>query len=229
MFDKKEAVFLLVAALVLGYAISFKGITWTGWIIAAGLALLMLFIHHLGQKMTALFYDCSAETNLWTIRQFWLAKKSHFGFEFPMWFATPIFLMLFSFGYVKWLAVTTFEPSPLPSRIKRVYSELTEWDIAMIAVGGLFFNAVAAVISKALGYDSFAMLNLYFILFNLAPISKLDGGKVFFGSPMLWIFCVVFALMLLLLLETASLATLILAAIAVALAAVVIYYISMNS
>ncbi|MEM2956177.1 MAG: hypothetical protein QW041_01195 [Candidatus Pacearchaeota archaeon] len=229
MFNKKEAISILLAAIVIGYTISFKTITWLGWISAAGLALIVLFVHHIGQKLTALFYDCSIEVNLWTVKQFWLAKKSYFKFNFPLWVVLPVLLVIFTFGFVKWLALTTFEAIPLPSRVRRKYAELTEWDLALITVGGLFFNALLAVISQIFGWNNFAMLNLYFILFNLIPISKLDGGKIFFGSIMLWIFSLVLTIVLILLLGTVSPITTIISAVLIAIIAVILFYISMHT
>ena len=229
MFNRKEAFSLILAALVMGYIIAFKSLGWIAWLSMAGLALIILFVHHLGQKFTALFYDCSTEARLWTVRQFYLAKSSHFKFDFPMWVILPVFAVIFTFGKITWLALTTFEACPLPARVRRTYAELTEFDLAMIALGGLFFNAVLALISQALGYNDFAMLNLYFVLFNLIPISTLDGGKIFFGSVMLWVFSIVFGVVLLLLLGTVSMIGTVAAALILAIAAVVMYYVSMKT
>jgi Zn-dependent protease len=228
MFKAKEAFSIILAALVIGYLISFKALSWQTFASGAGLALLMLFIHHLGQKFTALFYDCSTESRLWTVKQFSFAKSAHFRFDFPMWAMLPVFAVIFSFGLIKWLAVTTFEACPLPARVHRKYAELTEFDLGLIAVGGLFFNALLAIISQAFGYNEFAMLNLYFILFNLIPVSTLDGGKIFFGSVMLWVFSAVFAVIMIILLGNVSVLATIAAAIALAIAAVVIYYVAIR-
>lgn len=229
MFNKKEVLSILLAAFVLGYVLAFKTLTWLSWLSMAGLALITLLVHHFGQKITALFYDCSTESNLWTVRQFSFGKSNHFKFDFPMWVAFPVFLVIFTLGAVKWLAVTTFEAVPLPARIHRKYAELTDWDLALIAAGGLFFNALLAVIAQFAGWNAFALLNVYFIIFNLIPFSTLDGGKIFFGSVMLWIFCAVFAGMMLLLIENISILATIGAAVIVAIAAVVIFYVSMKS
>jgi len=230
MFNKKEVISILIAGLVLGYILSFKTLTWMSWLIMACLALIVLFIHHLGQKFTALFYDCSTESSLWTVRQYSFKKSGHFRFDFPMWAALPIFLVWLTSiaaSPLKWLAITTFEAAPLPSRVHRKYAELTDWDLALIAAGGLFFNAVLAIISQLLGWNSFAMLNIYFIIFNLIPFSNLDGGKIFFGSVMLWIFCIVFSITLLFLLGSSMLANIIATAV-IAFIAVILYYVSMN-
>jgi Zn-dependent protease len=228
MFNKKELISLLIASLVLGYVSSYKSLTWLGWVSMAGLALIVLFVHHFGQKITALFYDCSTEAKLWTVRQFSFGKSSHFKFDFPMWAAFPVFLVIFTLGGLKWLALTTFEAVPLPARIHRKYAELTDWDLALIAAGGLFFNALLAVIAHLLGFDMFAMLNLFFVMFNLIPFSNLDGGKIFFGSVMLWVFCSVFTAILWLLLGHISLITNIAAALVIAVVAVILYYINMK-
>ena len=231
MLNKKEIISILIATLVLGYILSFKGFTWLSWLTMAGLALIILFVHHMGQKFTALFYDCSTETSLWTIRQYTFKKSGHFRFDFPMWAVLPLFLVWLTsiaISPLKWLALTTFEATPLPSRVQRKYAELTDWDLALISAGGLFFNALLAVISQSFGWNSFALLNIYFIIFNLVPFSTLDGGKIFFGSPMLWIFCSVFTAILLVLLESTSLITNVISAIILAFVAVILYYVSMN-
>jgi len=231
MFNRKELVSLLIAALVIGYVYALQNLSLLGFLAMAGLALIMIFIHVLGQKFTALFYDCSTESSLWTIRQFWLKKGGHFKFDFPAGVILPVFLAILTLPFIviKWLALTTFEAVPLPSRVQRKYAELTEFDLALIAVGGLFFNAILAVISQAFGWNDFAMMNLYFIAFNLLPISTLDGSKIFFGSVMLWIFSVVFAALMLILIGNVSVITTIIAAVILAFAAVVLYYTSMNS
>ena len=226
MFNKKEVFSLLIAALVIGYLYSLNEISWMGWLSMAGLALAILFIHHLGQKLASLFYDCTSELHLWTVRQFGLRQWQHFRFDFPFWFIVPAVLAVITFPFtlVKWLAVTTFEATPLPSRIRRRYAEITEWHLALIATGGLFMNAILALVSQIAGWNDFAMLNLYFILFNLVPLSKLDGSKIFFGSPMLWIFAVVFTLAMIIFLGTISPIATIVAAVFIAIAAVILYY-----
>ena len=228
MFNRKELVSLLIAALVIGYVYALQNLSLLGFLAMAGLALIMLFIHHLGQKFTALFYDCSIEFRLWTIRQFWLKKGGHFKFDFPAGVIIPVFLAILTLPFivVKWLSLTTFDAIPLPARVQRKYAELTEFDLALIAVGGLFFNAVLAVISQAFGWNDFAMMNLCFIAFNLLPISTLDGSKIFFGSVMLWVFSVVFTAIMLILIGNASVITTIIAAVILAFAAVVLYYVS---
>jgi len=226
MPDKKEMIFIIIAALVIGYVSSFKEITWIYWLSMSGLALIMLFVHHIGQKITAFFYDCSVEIRPWTIKQFGFARNWHFKFDFPMWFVLPISFILLTFGSIKWLALTTFESAPLPGRARRKYAELTDWHIALMAAGGFFFNALLAVVCHICGWNDFAMLNIYFMLFNIIPISNLDGSKMFFGSPMLWTFSFAFILILLLLLGTASLLTTIFAAVAIAIAALVLFYLN---
>lgn len=226
MFDKKEMGFLVLASLVLGYVLSFKNLDlfWKAWLTMAGLAFIMLFFHHLGQKLTALFYDCSTETQLWTFRQFGFSNASKFNFAFPGWLIFPILLIILTFGAVKWLVVTTFDAAPLRSRIQRKFADLTEWHLALIALGGLVTNAVIAIVSQIMGYNTFAMLNMYFILYNLLPISVLDGSKIFFGSPMLWAFCVVFSSILAALMFSTSLITTLIAAFIIGICTVVYFY-----
>jgi len=224
MFKWKEIASLAIAALTLGYLLSFIGISWISWLSMSGLAFIMLFVHHMGQKLSAWFYDCSAEIDLWTVKQIGFAKSHHFPFYFPMWLALPVLLIITTLGYAKWLAITIFDAAPLPSRIERRFTELTEWHLALIAVGGLMFNTILAIISSSLGFQQFAMLNLTFIIFNLIPFSTFDGNKIFFGSPMLWIFCLIFTVVMMLLIGSVSIAGTIAASVMTGLAAVLLYY-----
>lgn len=231
MFDKKEMIFLVIASITLGYLLAFTNtanfsITWLSM---AGLALIILFFHHLGQKLTALFYDCSTETQLWTVKQFGFSKSSKFPFPFPAWLSFPIILMLITFGKLKWFAVTIFDAAPLASRVQRRFADLTEWHLALIAFGGMAFNLLIAMVSQLLGYNDFAMLNMYFILFNLIPFSTLDGSKIFFGSPFLWVFATVFSVIVILLLGSTSLLTTLIAAGLIGIGIVTYYYVTLNS
>ncbi len=231
MFSKKEWVFLAIASLTIGYILSFNQteVFWKVWMSMSGLALLMLFVHHIGQKLSALFYDCSTEMQLWSVRQYGFKGSANWAFPFPTWLAFPVLIIILTFGKLKWLAVTTFDAVPLQSRIRRRFAELTEWHLALISLGGIVASFILALVSHLLGYNSFAMLNLYFALFNLIPFSTLDGSKIFFGSVMLWLFTVVFNVTLLLLLGNVSFVTTIIAAFIVGVSAIVYYYYTIYS
>jgi len=223
-FSKNEVVVLAIASLTLGYVLAFNQLTWLSWLLFSGTALLIVLIHHTGAKLSASLLDCSIETHLWTAKQFWIGPRSKFKKPFPFWLFIPLILVWLSFGFIKWLGIITFEIIPLPSRIKMRWKELTEWHVALIAAGSLALNIIAAIISKVLGFDSFAAFNLMFVLFSLPPIGSLDGGKIFFGSRLLWIFMVVLSVVMYLLIHAASMTFTIFSAVIMALFALFLFY-----
>jgi hypothetical protein len=223
-FSKNEVIALIVASLVIGYVLAFKQFSWILWASYVGMAALIVLTHHIGCKVSASLFDCSVETQLWTMKQFALITKAHFKKPFPIWLFVPLILVWLSFGFITWIGILTFNIIPLPSRVKMRWRELTEWHIALVAVGGLFFNIILAVISKSLGFDSFAYYNLLFVFFSLVPIGQLSGAKIFFGSIFLWIFFTVFSVIMLLLIQALSPLYTVISAICIAVFAIIAFY-----
>jgi Zn-dependent protease len=96
------------------------------------------------------------------------------------------------------MASLTFEVKAKTYRAARrhglyTFSEMTESHIAYIAAAGILANLIFAVIGYLVGFTEFSVLNLYYALFNLLPLSKLDGNKIFFGNLILWSFLVCLA------------------------------------
>ncbi len=74
---------------------------------------------------------------------------------------------------------------------------MSENHIGAIAAAGIIVNLVFVLIGYLIGYEEFAKLNLYYVLFNMLPISDLDGNKIFFGNLITW--TVLFAIILVIL------------------------------
>ncbi len=224
MLKIKEVLVLITAALVLGYLYQFPSFTWNGWAVSSSLALLILSFNALGYKIAARFFDSDAEIHHWTISRYGFHPQRYFSKPFPIWAILPLGLLFVTWGFVKWLAVTTFEASPLLLRERRAFSRVSDWDLALIAVGGLFFNVLLAFASRVYGFEEFAKINLYFVVFNLIPLGKLVGNKIFFGSKYLWVLVTVFALLILVLLDVAGIIGAVVTAALLALGGVALFY-----
>ena len=77
------------------------------------------------------------------------------------------------------------------------FSEMTEEHIGKIAAAGIFVNLLLAFIFYFVGGDFgilFAKLNIWFVFFNMIPLSDLDGNKIFFGNLVLWSFLAIVTL-----------------------------------
>lgn len=223
-FSKNEVLVIAIAAIMIGYVLAFSKFSWISWLSYAGVAALIVLVHHAGYKISASLLDCSAETKLWGIKQLSLSKKSHFRKPFPIWLFIPLAAVWLSLGVIKWIGIVVFDVSPLASRVRFRWRELTEWHIALIAAGAAFANIVVAIVAKVLGFDAFAFYNMVFVFFSLIPIGQLDGTKMFFGSKMLWVFMIMFSLIMLLLIQTTSAIYTTIAAVCIAVFAWIIFY-----
>ena len=225
MINLKEVLILITSSLVLGYVtLSLSGFGWSLWLVSSALALLILTVNSFGYKIGALFFNSNAEIHHWTLQQYGFKEESYFKKPFPMWIFFPLLLYFITLETIKWLAITTFEATPLPSRAQRKFSNITDWDLALMAATGLLFNVVLAFLSKLLGYNSFASLNLAFVLFNLIPFGTLSGSKILFGSRLLWVFSVVIALSMLLLFEIIGAVYTVITAVILAAAVAALFY-----
>jgi len=224
MFKKEEFAYFGLSALVLGYIIALSTFTWTGWLIGIGLALAMISIHVIVQKMVAYKFGANLEYDLWTIRRYWFFEHSHFKKRFPAWLIIPLLLAMMTAGFIKWFAVLVFEAYPSTKRIEKRWYEMSEWEFAVIAVSGIFANLILAIVSQLCGWNDFAILNLLFAFFNALPFSQLDGSKIFFGSRILWVFTIILISAMLILIGISNIIATIIGALALAIICVLIFY-----
>lgn len=231
IFTIREILIFLLSALIIGYLFSFKelmttSLSWStllGWLKLSGLALITILVCVITCNLLTWRFGCDAEFRLWCIRQYGFHKTSYFKKSIPAWILFPLGFVFLTLGYVKWLALTVFDVTPT-TRVGREYAEITEWELGLIAFFGLFANLVLAVISKAVGWDTLASINIWFAFFNFLPISELNGAKILHGSKMLWIFGFIFTSIILILLGITHIVTTIIAAGVVALVAVVLFF-----
>lgn len=167
------------------------GISWTKFLISCLIILIILFINILAKKIAAYKLDSEIEINIWDFQRFGFKPTRHLEKLFPIGIFLPIITTFLSIGYFIWMACLTFEVSPQTYRAAKrfglyTFSEMTEYHIGIIAAFGVIANIFFAIIGYLIGFETFARWNIYFAIFNLIPISDLDGNKIFFGSMPLW-------------------------------------------
>lgn len=159
---------------------------------------IIILVNTFAKKFFASNLETDVNISLWTWYQYGMGQKQHFKRPLPMiWL--PIITSLFTRGVLIWTPLINFDVSPRPERITRRhglyrYTEVTEWHIALIAAFGIIANIVIGVVGYFAGYELFAKLSVLYSVWNLLPISNLDGSKIFFGSRNLWFAMIVLVL-----------------------------------
>ncbi|MBI2044155.1 hypothetical protein HYT24_02215 [Candidatus Pacearchaeota archaeon] len=192
MFTKKEIIEISVILLILSFSLSLvKSVEIFLY------ALLMIFVvvgFNLAVKKIASFYlDSEMEVRIWEVERFGFKPKRHFKKPVPMGGILPLVTTVLSFGALTWLASLVFDVKPKIYKAARrhglyAFSDMTEYEIGLIAAAGIIMNFVLAIAAYLIGYDELARLSIYYAFFNMIPISDLDGNKIFFGSIIMWSF-----------------------------------------
>jgi hypothetical protein len=195
--DKLEGFGVVItAALVLGLSFSFFTNSSSIIILSIISFLIIISLNIFAKKITAYFFESNIKTRFWSFYQFWFTQGSHFNKPFPMiWL--PLLVSFLSRGIFLWLAVLEFE---ITSRVERVskrhglyrFSEITEWNMALIAASGVAINLFFAIIGYLIsgyvpGAETFARLSIFYAFWSIIPFSSLDGAKILYGSRVLWI------------------------------------------
>jgi Zn-dependent protease len=192
MLDKKEIIAVIISTIILGFGLSlykrFEIILYPFLSI-----FLVLAINILAKKITSFYLDSEIKVKIWEIQRYGFKPKSYFKKPFPAGAVLPLIFSVISLGYITWLAPLVFDVRAKMSRAAKrhglyTFSEMTEYQIGIIAATGILANLIFAVIGYFLAIPEFARLNIYFAAFNMIPLSNLDGNKIFFGNLVLWNF-----------------------------------------
>ena len=200
MLDKKELAYIVVASLIVGFAVSIRnlenvlqGIFFVFVIISANFA---------AKSVMARYFESEIEVKFWEMRQYGLMgalsggaihPSKYFKKPVPIGGIVPIITSVISLGYFAWMAALVFD---IKAKVYRAakrhglysFSEVSEEHMAYMAASGILINFALAILGYLLGFSEFAKLNIYYAFFNLIPISELDGNKIFFGEIVLWSF-----------------------------------------
>jgi len=200
MIDKKEIIAILIATLVLAFSITLISDVFI-FIYALISVFIIILVNLIAKKLASSKLECEIETRLWETRRY--GFKAHYRLKkpFPIGAFLPLLskLILFPLNHFVWMASLVFDVKAKTHKpIKRHglyrFSEMTEEHLGYIAAAGIGANLVLAIIGYLIGVPFFSKLNIYYALFNMIPISNLDGNKIFFGNFLLWIFLAVITL-----------------------------------
>lgn len=153
------------------------------------------------QKITANYIDVAIEIKTWEMKRWWYTTWAELKKAAPVGIIFPLLFGFLSGGMIKMLALLQFNATELPSKAVRKYGirrigHLMEWDESLIGFYGIIGVCLLAIIasffnSTIFPFGELAKFSLYYSIWNLIPLSKLAGSKIFFGSPQLYVFTLV--------------------------------------
>ncbi|MBD3247585.1 hypothetical protein GF378_03125 [Candidatus Pacearchaeota archaeon] len=189
---KKEIISILIVFVVLAVSVSIAR-TWTRFLLGSLAILLVILINISSKKILAYYLDSKIEIEIWKWSRYGFKPSNQFKNPFPIGVFLPIIISAITFGNAMWLAALVFEVKPETHRAAKrhglySYSDITEYQIGLIAAAGILANLIFAVIGYFAGWNAFTSLNVWYAFFNLIPISNLDGNKIFFGNLVMWSF-----------------------------------------
>jgi hypothetical protein len=193
MLNKKEIIVLGLVTIVLAFSISLLELT--SFFQTLLMVFLILIINISAKKIASFYLDSKIEIKLWEISRYGFKTYRHFKKPFPAGAFLPIIskILLFPFKNLVWMASLVFDVKPKVYRAAKrhgfySFSEITEKHMGIIAAAGITATLFSSLIGYLLNFPDFARLSIYYALFNMIPVSDLDGNKIFFGSLVLWSF-----------------------------------------
>jgi Zn-dependent protease len=208
MFKKKEIVAIAISVIIMTLIISFstneKEILSNKLIIALVISLIVILISVLAKKITAHNINVKVTHKVWEWQRYGFGKGSYLKKPVPVGALLPLLLMFLSLGVIKFFTFLEFETQATQAKAVKKYgrfrfSNINEWDDALIGFYGLIALLILAVITSLLTSPIFPFKDLskyafIYAVCNLIPISSLDGTRIFFGSKPLYVTSLVLTL-----------------------------------
>ena len=192
MFTKKETAWIIISVLIVGFII--------GWSeqpdyspVVFLIALAIILVNVFAKKIASSHYSIKIEHKIWEFRRWGWYERSYFKKPVPVGLIIPFFLSFISLGMAKIFLLLQFNAENLPKKRalrKRGayrYSEINESDLAFTAAWGFWALILLAIVGHFINSPELSKYAIYYGLWNLLPISNLDGTKLFFGSFFNWI------------------------------------------
>mgnify|MGYP001559237410 CR=1 FL=1 len=206
MFKLKEIISIIIASLIIAFAITLvENPKIFAYVFSS--VFLIILINTLAKKIVAFYLESEIEVKIWQLERWGLTgillsggyfhPSKKFKQAFPIGAFLPIFfrVIFIPFGSFIWMASLIFDvKTKIYKSAKRhnsiySFSEITDYQIGVIASIGIIITLAFAIIGYLINLPiemNFAKLSVFYALFNLLPLSNLDGNKIFFGNKIMW-------------------------------------------
>lgn len=173
-------------------------------------AIVILLVYTLAQKIWALKFGASVEFNLWWVKRYYfypgtsLPKKyKFFGKEVVLshLYIGPIISVLVALAS-QGVAYFCFIASTVVTEHKKYHAgekfrHMLMFESAQIGFAGIVSVLVVVLMAIAAGkemFGAFILMGMYFIGFQMIPLPRFAGGRLFFDSLALYVFTAALAL-----------------------------------
>ncbi len=241
MFTKREKVHLLISILFLTFVFGFddgsKVFIFDNWIFNLISIFFFLIISILIREVVVKFFskrhDAISEYEIWRIKRVWFGNIGKLSRSFPLGILMALFITLGSKGRLFFSAIGIHNLSENKSaRLGRKQLNLNYLEESQIVSTGIlahiFLGVIGVIIGNYFGINTlkFVNINFFMALFNMIPLSNLDGTKIFFGSLFTYVFLLVFIILLFLLIHFTVFWGILLAFVIAVLATLVYFFVS---
>jgi hypothetical protein len=191
---KKEAVWIIIAILIMGFIISFSlSPTYSLKVLLISAVIILTSIFT--KKIAGEIFNIKVEHTVLEFRRWGYYKRSQLKKPIPMGLVLPFFLSIISLGIIKPFTLLQFNAKNLyKKRIQRARgeseyrrTEINESDLGFTAAWGFWALILLAIIGIFLKQPELTKYSVYYGIWNLIPLGNLDGTKLFFGSLINWI------------------------------------------
>jgi Zn-dependent protease len=203
MINKREIAALIISSIIIAFSITLVK-DFNVFFLVLLAVFILISVNVIIKKFMAYLLESEIEIKIWEIRRWGFKTSQYWKKAFPLGVFMPLVMrvLLFSFNGFTWMASLVFDVKAKAYHAAKrhgmySFSEMTEEHIGKIAAAGIFANLFLAVLFYLIGGDFgtlFAKLNIWFVFFNMIPLSDLDGNKIFFGNIILWSFLAVITL-----------------------------------
>lgn len=199
--EKGEWKSIILAIIIAAALLSFNNNILDFNIFYVLIPIIILGVFVISQKATANYIDVSIEIKTWEMKRWWYTTWAELKRAAPVGIIFPLLLGFLSGGMIKMLTLLQFHATALPSKAAKKYGirrimHIMEWDDALVGFYGILGVGILAILASFFTLTSFpfndlAKFSLYYMVWNLIPISKLAGSKIFFGSRPLYVFTLI--------------------------------------
>lgn len=194
MPTKKEIAWIIITVLIMGFMISFS-LSPTYSLKILLISAIIILTNVFTKKIAGEIFSIKIEHKVLEFQRWGYYRRSHFKKPIPIGLILPFFISIISLGIIKpfWLLQFNAE-NLMKKRIQRARgesmyrrTEINESDLGFTAAWGFWSLILLAIIGFFLKQPELTKYSIYYGIWNMVPLSNLDGIKLFFGSMINWI------------------------------------------